>query len=87
LPSAKQWLDQHGIEPVARNRFEEFPKQTPAVNPKPAAAAVQPSAAPPAAAQAPAANDQEALFKQFQAWEAERNASAQAPRRAPAQPR
>jgi TRAP transporter TAXI family solute receptor len=87
LPSAKQWLDQHGIEPVARNRFEEFPKQTPAANPKPAAAAVQPSAAPPAAAQAPAANDQEALFKQFQAWEAERNASAQAPRRAPAQPR
>jgi len=87
LPSAKQWLDQHGIEPVARNRFEEFPKQTPAVNPRPAAAAVQPSAAPPAAAQAPAANDQEALFKQFQAWEAERNASAQAPRRAPAQPR
>jgi TRAP transporter TAXI family solute receptor len=87
LPSAKQWLDQHGIEPVARNRFEEFPKQTPAANPRPAAAAVQPSAAPPAAAQAPAANDQEALFKQFQAWEAERNASAQAPRRAPAQPR
>src|ERR1700675_3536487 len=31
LPSAKQWLDQHGIEPVARNnRFEEFPAQPPA---------------------------------------------------------
>jgi TRAP transporter TAXI family solute receptor len=87
LPSAKQWLDQHGIEPVARNRFDEFPKQTPAASPRPAAAAVQPSAAPSAAAQAPAANDQEALFKQFQAWEAERNASAQSPRRAPAQPR
>ena len=29
LPAAKQWLDQHGIEPVARNRFDEFLKQTP----------------------------------------------------------
>ena len=25
--TAKQWLDQHGIEPVARNRFDEFLKQ------------------------------------------------------------
>jgi TRAP transporter TAXI family solute receptor len=61
LPAAQQWLDQHGIEPVARNKFEEFLKQTPA-----AAAKVQ---------QSP--TDREALFKQFQAWEAERNASAQ----------
>src|SRR5947208_16091879 len=30
FPAAQQWLDQHGIEPVARNRFEEFLKQTPA---------------------------------------------------------
>jgi TRAP transporter TAXI family solute receptor len=30
LPAAQQWLDQHGIEPVARNRFDEFLKQTPA---------------------------------------------------------
>ena len=60
LPAAKQWLDQHGIEPVARNRFDEFLKQTPA------AAKLQ---------QSP--TDKEALFKQFQAWEAERNASAQ----------
>jgi TRAP transporter TAXI family solute receptor len=86
LPSAKQWLDQHGIEPVARNRFEEFPKPAPApaaaVMPRQAPAAVQPAAAQP---QSPA--DQEALFKQFQAWEAERNASAQTGRRAPAQPR
>src|SRR3981189_2771375 len=43
LPSAKQWLDQHGIEPVARNRFEEFPKPAPAPAP---AAAVMPRQAP-----------------------------------------
>jgi TRAP transporter TAXI family solute receptor len=61
FPAAKQWLDQHGIEPVARNRFEEFLKQTPA-----------------AAAKSQSPTDKEALFKQFQAWEAERNASAQA---------
>jgi len=60
FPAAKQWLDQHGIEPVARNRFEEFVKQAPA------ATKLQ---------QSP--TDKEALFKQFQAWEAERNASAQ----------
>jgi len=94
LPSAKQWLDQHGIEPVARNRFEEFPAQTaaPAAGFKPAAAAAgnlrqAPAAAAPAAAARPqTAAEQEALFKQFQAWEAERNASAQA-RPAPQQPR
>jgi TRAP-type uncharacterized transport system substrate-binding protein len=28
LPSAKQWLDTHGIEPVARNRFDEFLRQS-----------------------------------------------------------
>jgi TRAP transporter TAXI family solute receptor len=78
LPSAKQWLDQHGIEPVARNRFEEFPKQVPAAaNPRPA---------PAAAAKPQSSAEQEALFKQFQAWEAERNASAQA-RPATQQPR
>jgi TRAP transporter TAXI family solute receptor len=27
LPAAKLWLDQHGIEPVARGRFDEFLKQ------------------------------------------------------------
>jgi TRAP transporter TAXI family solute receptor len=30
FPAAKQWLDQHGVEPVARNRFDEFLKQNPA---------------------------------------------------------
>jgi TRAP transporter TAXI family solute receptor len=28
LPAAQQWLDQHGIEPVARNRFDEFLRQS-----------------------------------------------------------
>jgi hypothetical protein len=78
LPSAKQWLDQHGIAPVvARSRFDDFPQAGPAAArqaPTPAAAAIPPP--PPGRTQA----EQEALFKQFQAWEAERNASAQAPR-------
>jgi TRAP transporter TAXI family solute receptor len=30
FPAAKQWLDSHGVQPVARNRFEEFLRQTPA---------------------------------------------------------
>jgi TRAP transporter TAXI family solute receptor len=60
LPAAKQWLDRHGIEAVARNRFEEFMQQSPA------AGKLQSDA------------EREALFKQFQAWEAERNAKAQA---------
>jgi TRAP transporter TAXI family solute receptor len=58
LPAAQQWLDQHGIEPVARNRFDEFLKQTPA---KPQSDA-----------------DKKTLFRQFQAWEAEKSARAQA---------
>jgi TRAP transporter TAXI family solute receptor len=92
LPSAKQWLDQHGIEPVARNRFEEFPGQTAApvagfVRPAPAAAGnLRQAPAPAAAARPQTPAEQEAMFKQFQAWEAERNASAQA-RPAPQQPR
>jgi TRAP transporter TAXI family solute receptor len=28
LPAAQQWLDSHGIEPVARSRFDEFLKQS-----------------------------------------------------------
>ncbi len=61
LPSAQQWLDSHGVEPVARQHFEEFLKQTPAAAGK---------------VQSPA--EKEALFRQFQAWEAERNAGARA---------
>jgi len=59
FPAATQWLDKHGIEPVARSRFDEFLRQNPA------------------AAKLPADGDKEALFKQFQAWEAEQNARAQ----------
>jgi len=60
FPAAQLWLDQHGIQPVARDKFEEFLRQTPA------GAKVQSDA------------EKEALFKQFQAWEAEKNARAQA---------
>lgn len=60
LPVAQQWLDQHGVEPVARQRFEAFLKQSPA------------------GAKVKSEADKEALFRQFQAWEAENNARAQA---------
>jgi hypothetical protein len=59
LPVAKQWLEQHGVESVARNRFEDFLKQSPAAG-KPQSDA-----------------EKEALFRQFQAWDAEKNARAQ----------
>jgi TRAP transporter TAXI family solute receptor len=59
FPAAQQWLDKNGIQPVARNRFDEFLKQNPA------------------ASKPPSDVDKEALFKQFQAWEAEQNAKAQ----------
>ena len=59
FPAAKQWLDSHGIEPVARVRFDEFQKQNAAASPKPASDA-----------------DKEALFRQFQAWDAEQTARA-----------
>ena len=70
VPAAQQWLDSHGIEPVARGRFDEFLKQNPAP------AGKQPSSA-----------EKEALFKQFQAWQAEQqnNARAQVPQVRPAQ--
>jgi len=65
LPYAKTWLDQHGLEQGARNRFDVFLQQNPA-----AARGVQSEA------------DKEALFKQFQAWQADQatkeNAQAQA---------
>ncbi|WP_029583900.1 TAXI family TRAP transporter solute-binding subunit [Bradyrhizobium sp. URHD0069] len=60
FPVAQEWLDSHGVEAVARNRFDEFLKQSPAT------ANLQSDA------------DREALFKQFQAWEAEKNAKGQA---------
>src|SRR6266478_4387891 len=60
FPAAQQWLDQHGIQPIARDRFEEFLRQAPA------------------GAKVQSDSEKEALFKQFQAWEAEKNARAQA---------
>src|SRR5437899_4685563 len=60
FPAAKQWLDQHGIQPVARDRFEDSLKQSPA------------------GAKVQSESEKEALFKQFQAWEAEKHARAQA---------
>src|SRR3954452_15499824 len=66
FPAAKQWLDNHRIEPVARVKFDEFLKQSAAATGKP-----------------PSDTEKESLFKQFQAWEAEKN--ARAPVRAPQQ--
>jgi TRAP transporter TAXI family solute receptor len=63
FPAAKQWLDQHGVAPVARSKFDEFLKQN------------QPAGKPPSDA------DKDALFKQFQAWQTEQNARAQARQR------
>jgi TRAP transporter TAXI family solute receptor len=59
FPAAKAWLDQHNINPVGRDKFEEFLKQNQA------AGKVQTEA------------DKDALFKQFQSWQAEQNAKAQ----------
>jgi len=36
LPYAQQWLDSHGIEPVSRNRFDDFLKRTSAAGKLPA---------------------------------------------------
>src|SRR5258705_4267298 len=66
FPAAQEWLDQHGIQPIARDRFEEFLRQAPA------------------GAKVQSDSEKEALFKQFQAWEAEKNARAQAQVQAPA---
>ena len=70
FPAAKQWLDNHGIEPVARTRFDDFLKQSTAASGK-----------------APSDTEKEALFKQFQAWEAQQNGGARAQVRAPQKPR
>ena len=59
FPAAKTWLDQHNINPVGRDKFEEFLKQSQTTG------KVQSDA------------EKEALFKQFQSWQAEQNAKAQ----------
>ena len=58
LPFAQQWLDSHGIEPVAArsNRFDTFLRQSSANG------------------RLSAETNKEELFRQFKAWEAEQNA-------------
>jgi TRAP transporter TAXI family solute receptor len=67
LPYAQQWLDSHNVQPVARGRFDEFMKQ----NPAPTTKGAQQSEA-----------DREALFKQFQAWQADQTSKDTANARA-----
>ena len=64
---AQDWLNQHGVEPVTRAKFDAFLKQNPG---------------------AQSGSDSDALFRQFQAWQAEQqNAKAQMPAQAaPARP-
>jgi len=64
---AQDWLDKHGVEPVSRDKFETFLRQNPTAD----KLKLQPGV------------DNEALFKQFQAWEAAQNAKAQTARPAP----
>jgi len=58
LPYAQQWLDTHGIGATARSRFDDF------MNQNPAASKTAPQSQ----------TDREALFKQFQAWQADQTA-------------
>jgi TRAP transporter TAXI family solute receptor len=62
LPAAQQWLDRNNLQPVAARDRFDSFLQQ---NPA-------------AAARVQSDTDKEVLFKQFQAWEAERNARAQA---------
>jgi TRAP transporter TAXI family solute receptor len=55
LPYAQQWLDRNNVQPVARGKFDDFMKQ----NPVAAAKGAQSEA------------DRDALFRQFQAWQAD----------------
>ncbi len=55
LPYAQQWLDKNNVQPIARGKFDEFLRQ----NPIAAAKGAQSEA------------DRDALFRQFQAWQAE----------------
>jgi TRAP transporter TAXI family solute receptor len=57
FPAAQQWLDSHGVQPIVRSRFDEFPKQNPAADNVKSEA------------------DRDALFKQFQAWQADQGAN------------
>jgi TRAP transporter TAXI family solute receptor len=65
LPYAQQWLDSHGIVPNARGKFDDFMNQNPT-----AAKGAATSQASPA--------DRDALFKQFQSWQADQTAKENA---------
>jgi TRAP transporter TAXI family solute receptor len=75
LPYAQQWLDAHGIGATAKSRFDDFMNQNPAA----------------AKGAGQSQTDREALFKQFQAWQADQtareNARAQVPQTPAPQPR
>jgi hypothetical protein len=60
LPAAQQWLDRNNLQPIARERFEEFLRQNPAGRKEQTTA------------------EKDALFKQFQAWEAENSSKEDA---------
>jgi TRAP transporter TAXI family solute receptor len=65
LPYAQQWLDSHGIGPTARGRFDDFMNQNPAAAKGAGSSQASPS-------------DRDALFKQFQAWQADQTAKENA---------
>src|ERR1700742_2544256 len=69
LPAAQQWLDSHGVSPVARQKFDDF------LNKNPQGAKGQQSE-----------GDRDALFKQFQAWQADQAAKENARAQVPAAP-
>src|SRR5689334_4634811 len=61
LPAAQQWLEKNNIQPIARNKFDEFMQANPQ-----------------AAKGAHSETDRDALFRQFQAWQAEQAAKENA---------
>jgi hypothetical protein len=68
LPYAQQWLDSHGIVANARGKFDDFMNQNPtAATAAKGAATTQASPA-----------DRDALFKQFQSWQADQTAKENA---------
>ncbi len=65
LPYAQQWLDAHGIGATARGKFDDFANQNPPAVPKSTTTQASPT-------------DRDALFRQFQAWQADQTAKENA---------
>jgi TRAP transporter TAXI family solute receptor len=65
LPYAQQWLDAHGIVANARGKFDDFMNQNP-------------TAAKGAATNQASPADRDALFRQFQSWQADQTAKENA---------